>query len=105
MSSFKITVMKKMANQEYAREYCKDGIGVCPCQAFEVGQEFYTDMEKPEGFCEWAWNDIYKYIAIFRSGGNMGDAFSWMKENNMVIACCTDGIRPVVFKIEKINYD
>lgn len=103
MSYFKITVMKKMANQEYAKEYCKGGISVCPCPAFEEGQEFITEVEKPAEFCEWAWSDIYKYLVVFRSGGNMGDSFKWMKENNTVIACCTDGIRPVVFKIERIN--
>ncbi len=29
----------------------------------------------------------------------------WMKDENVMIACCSDGTRPVVFKIERIDYD
>jgi uncharacterized repeat protein (TIGR04076 family) len=102
MAKFRITVLKKMANQELAGEYCQLGSAACPCPAFQEGQEFITGDDRPANFCEWAWDDLYKYFAIFRSGGNMGDSFKWMKANDNVIACCTDGIRPVVFKIEKL---
>ena len=27
----------------------------------------------------------------------------WMKEENTMIACCSDGTRPVIFKIERID--
>jgi uncharacterized repeat protein (TIGR04076 family) len=27
----------------------------------------------------------------------------WMKDGNMFIACCTDGIKPVVFKLERFE--
>lgn len=30
---------------------------------------------------------------------------SWMKKENEMIACCLDGTRPVIFKIERIDYD
>src|SRR5512138_3138671 len=99
---FRITVIKKMENRDLAEQFCQTGTNACPCPAHKEGQEFFTEFEKPEGFCEWAWDDIYKYVAIFRSGGNMGDAFNWMKTNNNVVVCCTDGIRPVVFNLEKI---
>ncbi|HNX58955.1 MAG TPA: TIGR04076 family protein [Spirochaetota bacterium] len=99
----KITVLDTMSNIELAGRYCRDGQKACPCPIFKPGQEFTTTFEKPPGFCEWAWTDIYKYIAIFLSGGNMGDAFNWMADNNSVIACCTDGIRPVIFRIEKTS--
>ncbi|HEX2908125.1 MAG TPA: TIGR04076 family protein [Phototrophicaceae bacterium] len=100
---FKITVLQKMANPHLAESYCLAGTSVCPCPMFQEGQEFVTNEDKPEGFCGWAWNDIEKYIIIFRAGGNMTDTFQWMRDRNTVIACCTDGIRPVVFKIEKIE--
>jgi hypothetical protein len=35
----------------------------------------------------------------FASGGNFG---MWYEDKNLMIACCTDGTRPVTFKIEKI---
>ena len=28
----------------------------------------------------------------------------WMKEENTMITCCSDGTRPVIFKIERIDY-
>ncbi len=29
----------------------------------------------------------------------------WMKEENTMIACCSDGTGPVIFKIEQIDYE
>lgn len=29
----------------------------------------------------------------------------WMKDERVMIACCSDGTRPVVFKIERIDYE
>lgn len=29
---------------------------------------------------------------------------SWMKEENTKITCCNDGTRPVIFKIERLDY-
>ena len=29
----------------------------------------------------------------------------WMKEEKTMITCCSDGTRPVIFKIERIDYD
>jgi hypothetical protein len=33
-----------------------------------------------------------------------GGDFSWMKQPGMVITCCADPMRPVVFKIERIDW-
>jgi uncharacterized repeat protein (TIGR04076 family) len=99
MAQFKITVVKTMFNEALARELCQGN--VTPCPRFQEGQEFFTDLERPDGFCDWAWNDIYKYVLVLRSQGNFGKAYNWMKDDNTVIACCTDGFRPVVFRIER----
>ena len=96
MIKFKITVLKKHYNNELAEEYCFDYAK--PCELFEVGQEIiFKHGEKPAGFCDWAWNDIHKSMEILAQDGALK---TWMKKNNVIIACCTDGIRPVVFKIE-----
>ncbi len=29
----------------------------------------------------------------------------WMKKENEMITCCSDGTRPVIFKIERIDYE
>ena len=50
-----------------------------------------------------AWAAIDRYLFAFVSGG--GDFFGgrWMKDAKTMIACCNDGIRPVVFKLERID--
>ncbi|RJS89401.1 TIGR04076 family protein [Candidatus Bathyarchaeota archaeon] len=53
----------------------------------------------PEGFCSWAWDDISKVVNVLRFGGN----FPWFEEEGISINCCTDGLRPVIFKIERIQ--
>jgi uncharacterized repeat protein (TIGR04076 family) len=71
------------------------------CSVFEEGQEFIVceDGEKPEGFCHWAWDDIYKAVIALMYGGN----FPWMKEEGTAVSCCTDGLRPVIFEIRRIK--
>ena len=64
------------------------------------GQEFITDLVRiPEGFCPGAFADIFRYVSALRSGAN----YPWMKEKGTVLACCTDGFRPVVFRLERIE--
>jgi len=31
-----------------------------------------------------------------------GGDFPWFKEKGIAISCCSDGLRPVVFKLERI---
>ena len=52
----------------------------------------------PDGFCGWAWRDIYKDLSVPQFGG---DFYPWVNKGEM-ITCCTDGIRPVSFKLERL---
>ncbi len=97
MAKAKITVLKRMVNPDIVAEYLGEEMG--PCGLFEDGQEFIQDgWRPPEGFCPWAWSDIHKEIMLVRRGGSQGE-----KLEGMAIACCTDGFKPVVFKIERIE--
>ena len=99
MPKIKITVLRRMFNQDYADEYCQPGTQLCT--AFSDGQEFIVEsLDKPDGFCGWAWDDIHKYFLTLRCGGSFQP---WMKAEDNIIACCTDGIRPVVFNLERIE--
>jgi len=104
MSKIKITVLRRMANPDIAEEYMEDERrqDALPCGAFEDGQEFLLEDGDglPEGFCAWAWADIQKYVLAIMCGGNFAP---WVKEEGTAIACCTDGYRPVVFKIKAIE--
>lgn len=70
------------------------------CSSFEEGQEFIVEEtgDKPDGFCAWAWHDIYKDMSVLKFGGN----FPWVEEGEMV-TCCTDGLRPVSFKMKRLE--
>jgi uncharacterized repeat protein (TIGR04076 family) len=103
MASCKITVLKRTLNSDLAAEYVE--MTVQPCGAFREGQEFIVsaDLGKPEGFCTWAWDDIYKTVVTLARGGNFSDGIfqGWMKNPHCMVTCCSDGIRPVIFKVER----
>lgn len=103
MSKCKITVVKRSLHSDLAGEYCCGEVGLCPC--FKVGDTFTGGFDQPEGFCGWAWNDIYRFVSALLSGGNFSTGVfdGWMKNPDTMIACCTDAIRPVTFKIELLN--
>ena len=68
--------------------------------SFEIGNEFIAnEAEKPDGFCSWAWGDIEKTVAVLALGGDV----YWNKYKGTAVVCCTDAIRPVVFKLERMQ--
>ena len=54
-------------------------------------------------FCSEAWDAISRYIYTGLQGGSIMKG--WMREENTMICCCNDGTRPVIFKIERIDYE
>jgi len=100
MAAVKITVLKRMANQDLADEFCEAGVTV-PCPHFTDGQEFIVDGGgQPENFCGAAWHDIHKSYLAIRQGGNFS---GWMKDGDTIVACCSDGLRPVVFEVKRLT--
>lgn len=98
----KITVLKTLYFEDLVEEYRRPDIRKGPCPFFEVGDEFTVNYltEKPEDFkCDWAWHDIHKILMTLMLKGNFG---TWMKNENNFITCCTDGTKPVIFKVERL---
>lgn len=95
----KIRVAKTPSTKEVFGDAPPFGETFEGCTRFKVGQEFITEGEMPEGFCTWAWNNIYQQILTLMFGGN----FPWMKEKGTGVFCCTDGLRPVVFELRRIE--
>ena len=111
------------------QQYCADpASGACPC--YNVGDVFvfYRDdgrddfwhmglntLVKTNGnkdtiaggpkmpFCSEAWDAISRYIYTGLQGGSIMKG--WMKNENEMITCCSDGTRPVIFKIERVDYE
>lgn len=100
----KVTVLDKKLYPELQQQYCDNPIsGACPC--YNVGDEFifYRDEER----------DDFWHIGLNTLVKTSGDADTvaggpimkgWMKKENEMITCCSDGTRPVIFKIERIDY-
>lgn len=69
-----------------------------PCPIFKEGQVFYVDDSMPSGFCPYAWSTIFPLIMTLRFDGN---CYEWYEEPGVGVTCCPDGLRPVIFKLER----
>jgi len=101
MADVRITVLKKLDNKKlFGDKPPVEFTGNRLCERFEEGQVFICkEGAYPEGFCSWAYADIQRDIAHLRLGGN----FPWIKEKGAMLSSCTDGARPVIFKLERIE--
>lgn len=97
----KITVLKKEFYKDYAEEYLTSGALAGSCPELEIGDEFIYEggAKMPDGFCPYAWQDIYSSISVLSGSKNLDN--TWYKNSKTKIICCTDGVRPVVFKLEQ----
>jgi uncharacterized repeat protein (TIGR04076 family) len=97
-NNVKITVLKKVKTGEILKEYGVSTVEA-ECPAVKEGVEYVSKAGgMPEGFCAWAWADIQRDVAVLAFGGD----FPWMKKKGTMISCCTDGLRPVIFKLERV---
>jgi uncharacterized repeat protein (TIGR04076 family) len=100
----KITVIKKFSPKDIFGEEKSypDGRKMNTCPHFEVGQEIiiptiYSDQ--PEEFkCSWGWNDLFKDISVLSCGGDFRHT-----EPKVTYTACRDGMKPVIFKLERIE--
>ncbi|MFC1803080.1 TIGR04076 family protein [Thermoproteota archaeon] len=100
MSKLKITVLKRQDPADIFDELPvakKDWM--VPCGIYEDGQEFLLDsLTMPEGFCGSAWITIHANARTILYGGDH-PAFD---EKGTAVTCCSDGMRPVIFKLERV---
>ena len=90
--------MKRVQTGDILKEYGKETVE-SECPMVTEGQEFFVkEFAMPEGFCPWAWADIHRDVAVLATGGD----FFWIKKSGTVVSCCTDGLRPVIFKLERV---
>lgn len=52
-------------------------------------------------FCAEAWDAISRYIYTALQGGSI--MHQWTNDDRIMVTCCNDGTRPVIFKIERID--
>jgi len=106
----KVTVLDKKCFTDYQKEYLADpDSGACPF--YEIGDEFIFERYGEEDTfwlagngsqCAEAWDCISRYIYTALQGGSI--MRGWTNDERMMIACCNDGTRPVIFKIQRLDY-
>lgn len=106
----KVTVLDKKCFTDYQKEYLADpDSGACPF--YEIGDEFIFERYGGEDTfwlagdgsqCAEAWDCISRYIYTALQGGSI--MRGWTNDERMMIACCNDGTRPVIFKIQRLDY-
>lgn len=94
----RIRVLRCHLDRALAAAYLAAGEEQWPCPFMREGQAFQYGGQAvmPEGFCPWAWQDIYKSVHALHQGATMAP---WNNRDGQSIVCCTDGIRPVVFQL------
>jgi uncharacterized repeat protein (TIGR04076 family) len=101
----KITVLKLELYNDLQEQYLANPkSGKCPF--FYEGQEFMVENEDffhmlNGKFCSEAWDSISRYVYAALQGGSI--MRGWTSDEKIMIACCNDGTRPVIFKLERID--
>ncbi len=100
MKNIRITVMRVACYEDLINKYENPIEHACD---MKVGQVFTTKgWERPEGFCDSAWDNISPFVMTLSHGGeNLYDG--WMKNSRSAMISCNDGFRPVSFLLEVID--
>ena len=102
MKKVKITVVRKAEYKDLMAQYENPIEHACE---LEEGQAFIANgWEKPEGFCQSAWDSLSPFIlTLSHGGGNFYDG--WMKDEKTAMISCNDGFRPVSFLLQTLDED
>jgi len=100
MKKIKITVMKMARYDDLIAKYENPIEHACD---MEVGKVFIANgWERPEGFCQSAWDTISPFVLALSHGAE--DFYDgWMKNKKSAMLSCNDGFRPVSFLVEVVE--
>ena len=105
----KITVLETKVFPELQKKYLADPDSG-PCPFFKAGDTFVLKRTPQQDdfyhlmngkFCGEAWDAVSRYVYTALQGGSIMQG--WTNDDRLMIACCNDGTRPVIFKIERID--
>ena len=93
----RITVLETKCFPEIQEKYLADPKSG-PCPFFKPGDTFLLKRTPQQ-------DDFYHLISRYVYAALQGGAImkGWTNDDRMMIACCNDGTRPVIFKIERID--
>ena len=124
----KMTILDKKLYPELQEAYCADPqSGPCPCyhagdqylfERYDGADDFWkmgagTLIKATHGIdgvaggpdrphCSELWDAVSRYIYTALQGGSI--MRGWMNDERVMITCCSDGTRPVIFKLERMDY-
>ena len=100
MKKVKITAIRKACYPDLMAQYENPIQHACDVEEGMVWVSI--DGEKPDGFCDSAWDSLAAFVkALAAGGGNFYDG--WMKNPYSAMLSCNDGFRPVSFYIETME--
>lgn len=99
MKKVKITAVRQTVYEDLMARYENPIEHTCDVK---MGDFWISENgEKPEGFCDSAWESMAFFVKTLASGGgNFYDG--WMKDPHSAMISCSDGFRPVSFYIEVV---
>ena len=100
MKKVKITAVRRACYPDLMEKYEKPL--EIPCEV-KIGTVWVSvNAEKPEGFCNAAWEGLAPFVKTLAEGGGnfYGD---WMKDPHSAMLSCNDGFRPVSYYLEAME--
>ena len=102
MKKVRITVMRVASSPDLMEKYENPIEHAC---SMTEGMAFVANgWQRPEGFCDSAWDTVSPFVMTLAHGGeNFYDG--WMKNKKSAMISCNDGFRPVSFLLEALDED
>ena len=100
MKAVRITAIRKTEYKDLMEKYENPIEHTCDVS---LGQTWISlEGEKPEGFCQSAWESMAYFVKeLALGGGNFYDG--WMKDPYSAMISCNDGFRPVSFYLQALD--
>lgn len=100
MKKVRITAMRKTCYPDLMAKYENPIEHTCDV---EEGMAWISENgQKPENFCDSAWDSMASFVGTLAAGG--GNFFDgWMQNPYTAMISCNDGFRPVSFYLEALE--
>lgn len=100
MKKVRITAVRVARHDDLIEKYENPIQHAC---SVTEGQVWIAEgWQKPEGFCDSAWDSVSSFVMTLAHGGeNLYDG--WMKNPRSAMISCNDGFRPVSFLLEALD--
>lgn len=100
MKKVRITAIRKAGYPDLMAQY--ENPIEHTCDIAEGAVWVSENGEKPENFCDSAWDSMAYFVKeLAAGGGNFYDG--WMKNPYSAMISCNDGFRPVSFYLETVE--